>query len=283
MQVRAATTAGASLAASQQQPLVVFVHGLDSSKETWTSVQSELDCPSLAVDLRGHGEADLGDISSFTAENLARDVIRAVDKRSPWILVGHSMGGRVAMRIAAIVAEGADECAGAGLAACVVEDMDLSQRSAPLGDLPPFFSRRFDSWPLARDALVDSGYDPKRVESWKDKRIRENDDESWWSDINPQAQWLARQRVLASDDADNAWDTLAQLQDSLSFSLSLWVADDDQTVCKWDGPGGIHDMKKRLPAANVAKFHNAAHSIHGSQRADFLSHLQAIVDSTSSA
>ena len=100
------------LASSVQQPglpTTVLVHGLDSCKQTWEGVLSELAAlglPAVAVDLRGHGESPhAGD---FRPEALASDVIAATERlglRPPFVLVGHSMGGRVAMRLAAMDAE----------------------------------------------------------------------------------------------------------------------------------------------------------------------------------
>ena len=100
------------LASSVQQPglpTTVLVHGLDSCKQTWEGVLSELAAlglPAVAVDLRGHGESPHA--ADFRPEALASDVIAATERlglRPPFVLVGHSMGGRVAMRLAAMDAE----------------------------------------------------------------------------------------------------------------------------------------------------------------------------------
>ena len=88
-------------------PTTVLVHGLDSSKQTWTGVLSKLheaSVPAVALDQRGHGESPLGDPDAFSTEALARDIIHAVEVihaiQRPWILVGHSMGGKTAMQLA---------------------------------------------------------------------------------------------------------------------------------------------------------------------------------------
>jgi pimeloyl-ACP methyl ester carboxylesterase len=70
----------------------------------------------------------MGDESDFTAQQLALDVRNAVlahGIQKPFVLVGHSMGGRVAMRYAADY--------GDDLAALVIEDMDTSPRTPPSG------------------------------------------------------------------------------------------------------------------------------------------------------
>lgn len=269
-----------SLASSISQPrvpTVVLVHGLDSSKQTWTSVQASLGgLPSLAVDLRGHGDSALGSPAAFSAEALARDVIRCVEEQHgigrPWIIVGHSMGARVAMRVAAIAASTETDMLGA----CILEDMDCVVRAKPEG-APETFERLFESWADARHALVSRGYDEKRVDSWRGARVRELPDGTWWSDVNPEARWLARDRVLASTDGDEAWSTLAGLQDVLPFSIHLWVADDADTVVTWDGPAGIRDLSDRLPAVSVVKFPGSAHSIHNTARPAFVRELVAVV------
>ena len=90
--------------------------------------------PALALDLRGHGESPFGPPDDFGAETLARDVWDAVAAhgvRGPVVLVGHSMGGRVAMRAATLPeASRTERHHGAPpyLGAVVIEDMDLRVR-----------------------------------------------------------------------------------------------------------------------------------------------------------
>eukprot|EP00629_Pelagomonadales_sp_RCC1024_P001064 CAMPEP_0119264688 /NCGR_PEP_ID=MMETSP1329-20130426/3702_1 /TAXON_ID=114041 /ORGANISM="Genus nov. species nov., Strain RCC1024" /LENGTH=299 /DNA_ID=CAMNT_0007264475 /DNA_START=156 /DNA_END=1052 /DNA_ORIENTATION=+ len=264
------------LASSVSQPHIpttVLVHGLDSSKETWKGVLAGLSKagkPALALDLRGHGESPLGDPAAFSLDALARDVVHAVEVQHnvprPWILVGHSMGGRVAMRVADLsVAEAPDR-----LAAVVIEDMDTKPREkwgpADIA-LPPPFERRFPSLEAAKAALLAHYNDPERVESWVNTRVRPLADGSWWSDVNPQAQQLARARVLASNNAAKCWHRLAAA-DTVPFDVHLWVAGPEGTVVDWDGPGGISDMTARLAAATSKEFPDAGHSIHNWGSAD---------------
>lgn len=94
-----------------KRPTVVLVHGLDSSKQTFERTLSALTAkgiPAVALDLRGSGESPLGDPADFSAEALASDVHGAVarlgllDGGGKIVLVGHSMGGRVAMAFGAL-------------------------------------------------------------------------------------------------------------------------------------------------------------------------------------
>ena len=290
----------ASSTQSSQRATAVLVHGLDSSKETWAGVLADLAAagyPAIAYDLRGHGESPLGEPDEFGPAALASDVLAAVHAAgiSRCVLVGHSMGGRIAMRAAAI------EAASAGpstLKAVVIEDMDISPRTAPelsaekrrdvaaWGDSDGAPGRKFASWEQCRAALLPwYDADEARVDSWRGKRVRSHPDKSWWSDINPLARRLAWEHVLASDDGTSAWRELAKRSGSggLPFSVHLWFADQPGSVVK-EGvgeEGGIPDMSGRFPAVRVRKFSGAAHSIHNTARSEFVSALCALVDEVS--
>ena len=94
----------ASTVCQPHLPTTVLVHGLDSSKESWSTVLGTLvsrGYPALALDLRGHGESPFGPPDDFSADALARDVWDAVVAhgiRGPVVLVGHSMGAHTARR-----------------------------------------------------------------------------------------------------------------------------------------------------------------------------------------
>ena len=61
----------ASTISSQNRPTTILIHGLDSSKETWSSILHDLissGYPAVAVDLRGHGESYMGEIDQFSSK-----------------------------------------------------------------------------------------------------------------------------------------------------------------------------------------------------------------------
>jgi pimeloyl-ACP methyl ester carboxylesterase len=78
----------------------LFLHGYACSAEDWTAVADRLPGTHLLVDLPGHGtqstapSAGFGELVDDTAALLAR-------LSRPAVLIGHSMGGMVAMRVAA--------------------------------------------------------------------------------------------------------------------------------------------------------------------------------------
>lgn len=87
-----------------------MLHGGGFSALTWSLFSTELTqsvhCQCLAIDLRGHGDTLCDDETDLSANTLASDVGRLYKKiyefqeAPPIILVGHSMGGAVAVHIA---------------------------------------------------------------------------------------------------------------------------------------------------------------------------------------
>ena len=94
-------------------PVVVFLHGGGFSGLTWALLSQSLsglvECCCIALDQRGHGLTSTEDDLSLTADQLADDVGEVVktvlhgssSSMSPVILVGHSMGGAIAVHAAA--------------------------------------------------------------------------------------------------------------------------------------------------------------------------------------
>jgi len=84
-------------------PVLVLVHGLTSSSATWDPVMSALarGAHVIAPDLLGHGESDKprGDYSLGSFAAGLRDLLEKLGHSSATI-VGHSLGGGVAMQFA---------------------------------------------------------------------------------------------------------------------------------------------------------------------------------------
>ena len=87
------------------RPPIVFVHGAANSAEVWKYWQetvAECGWNSHAVDLRGHGASDPMDLAKTSMHDYADDVrLFAEELRRPPVIIGWSMGGLVAMMVAA--------------------------------------------------------------------------------------------------------------------------------------------------------------------------------------
>jgi pimeloyl-ACP methyl ester carboxylesterase len=81
---------------------VVILHGLLGSARNWTSIGKELGGTHrvFALDLRNHGRSAWAATMSF--DDMAGDVATLIEARGlgPVALIGHSLGGKVAMRLA---------------------------------------------------------------------------------------------------------------------------------------------------------------------------------------
>merc|ERR1719348_1415449 len=85
---------------------VVCLHGGGYSALTWSLVARELTglvtCRVVAIDLRGHGETECSQEGDLSGEQMAQDVASVLtslprDKDGGLVLVGHSMGGALAV------------------------------------------------------------------------------------------------------------------------------------------------------------------------------------------
>ncbi|KAI5953949.1 hypothetical protein CANMA_004788 [Candida margitis] len=94
---------------NKEETPVLFLHGLFGSKLSFNKVGrlfSEVTkVPTFAVDMRNHGESP--HVLPFSNEQMARDVYEFIKERK-WdkcILVGHSMGAKVAMLVSLLYPE----------------------------------------------------------------------------------------------------------------------------------------------------------------------------------
>ncbi|VEN42909.1 unnamed protein product [Callosobruchus maculatus] len=90
-------------------PILLCLHGGGYSGLTWAlftdAVAKTIHCQVKALDLRGHGKTSTNDDLDLSLETMANDVIDVSKKildgsSTPIILLGHSMGGAVAVEVA---------------------------------------------------------------------------------------------------------------------------------------------------------------------------------------
>ena len=81
---------------------LIFLHGLGGSQSTWQVVLGDLveQHRVAAIDLPGHGASDRSAAADYSIAGIAGAVAEAIGKLglSQPILVGHSLGGAVALQ-----------------------------------------------------------------------------------------------------------------------------------------------------------------------------------------
>ncbi len=87
---------------TQDEATVLILHGLFGSKRNWQSIAKHLakQYTVYTLDLRNHGESEHADTMSY--ESMAADVFQFISDNNlqQLAIVGHSMGGKVAMTMA---------------------------------------------------------------------------------------------------------------------------------------------------------------------------------------
>ncbi len=86
-------------------PRIVALHGLGQLGAAWSAFASAVDrrAEVVAIDLRGHGDSDDDPSGGYLLATFVRDVVELLESTSPEppVLIGHSLGGRIALEIAA--------------------------------------------------------------------------------------------------------------------------------------------------------------------------------------
>lgn len=257
----------------------------------------------VAVDQRGCGKSPLGDADRFSPDALVDDLHALVSSHPlflrdsddvdssgnpgvrPFVLVGHSMGGRVAMSFAARHPE--------MVAALVIEDMDIRKRSLSTSHVQSqdraatvAFDRNLKGLSTPEqivEAFGDEGYPPSQVEKWlSEGRVEPVDGAGggYYSQVNPAFRLLCYEQFFESDHGEDTWKKLATMKPP--FPIHLMIADPTLTVCD-DASVSVMDdamgatLSLPPPRWNILRYPGATHSIHNSRAEEFLADLRAII------
>ncbi len=98
-------TSLSSLHWGDEEPSFVFLHGGGQNAHTWDAVALLLDQPMVAIDLPGHGHSDWREDKAYWPFTNAASIANVLDQMplsAPVALVGMSLGGLTAIRLAAL-------------------------------------------------------------------------------------------------------------------------------------------------------------------------------------
>ena len=243
-------------------PPLIVLHGLFGSARNWTSVARRLAARHrvYALDLRNHGDSPWADDMAYRA--MAGDVVAFIDGQGldRAALLGHSMGGKVAM--AAALGHGPR------VARLIVVDI------APV-DYPPAFTshvqamqgidlaaigRRGDADGLLRDAIPEA---PVRGFLLQNLVARDG-----------AFDWRLNLAVLAAE-MDRIMGFPADLPDEGYGGPTLFLGGARSPYID----SGHHGLIRRLfPAADIAEIADAGHWVHADQPESFTTAVGDFLD-----
>jgi esterase len=142
-------------------PPVIVLHGLLGSARNWTAIAKRLAAANhrvYALDLRNHGGSPWADDTGYAA--MAEDVRRLMDRRglAEAAVVGHSMGGKVAMVLALEHGERVERLVAVDIAPAAYAGGTFLSYIRPMRAIDPSgVSRRGEVDERLREAVPDSG------------------------------------------------------------------------------------------------------------------------------
>ena len=245
---------------------IVFLHGLFGRGKNFTSIAKGLEpeCTSLLVDLPNHGQSPWTEEFDYVemADAVAEELVAFGAGESPVGVVGHSMGGKVAMMLALRHPQLVDRL--------VVEDISPvgradSSRDAGSGfshllntlralDLSSVGSRSEADETLAADIPDD------RVRGFLLQNLRPGDDGYYWE---PNLYLLCRSLSRIGEFPDTDGKTYDR--------LVLWVAGEKSDYIR---PEHTPAMRELFPRMLKVTIKGAGHWIHSEKPREFLAALR---------
>lgn len=258
-------------------PVIVLVHGLDSSSSTWSDIARELSRTYQVIlyDQRGHGSTDKEgtDYSSYT---MAEDLARLLDgySISSAHLIGHSMGGRTVLRFSELFPD--------RVKSVVVEDMDIilkANRSANQIEknriLASHIEQRIQGRKFKSKVELQAFLEPYfgyNAEYLAKSKSTLGLDGYYHLAIHPEVSLMYRYQPYTE-----------VMGDSLRrFTAPLLFIRADQTV-DWSAMSdeGTRQIQAIRPDANVVTIKGSRHSVHKTHPVEFLTQISDFLANSS--
>ncbi|WP_233191557.1 2-succinyl-6-hydroxy-2,4-cyclohexadiene-1-carboxylate synthase [Sporosarcina sp. P18a] len=252
---------------NKQLPTIVMLHGFTGSTATWQQTIEVLavDYHIVAVDLIGHGKTEAPETSTrYKMEEQVKDLYEILQKleiKQP-ILLGYSMGGRVALGYTATYPE-------------KVTGLILESSSPGLCTTEQQIARRTADSKLA-DRIEQQGM-IEFVDFWQEiplfhsqKKLSESQQQAVRSErLDQRPTGLANSlRGIGTGSQPSYWQTLEQL----SLPVLLITGSEDEkfeTIAQ--------EMLKRLPNARHETIKDAGHAIHVEKPQQFATMIKSFL------
>lgn len=246
-------------------PRIAFLHGLFGQGRNWTQIAKAL-APQFRctlLDLPNHGRSSwtkslsYGDMAEVVSAHL-----RSIDTE-PWIVLGHSMGGKVAMLLALRRPELVDRLIVVDISPVdyhglsSFDDYVTGMRSMPLDRL----RSRADA-----DAFARSWVDDPAVRAFLLQNLRRSDD-GW--------HWAANLDLIATSLGQlGGWPVDEMPERAVYTGPVLWVAGGESGYVK---PDYAEPMRKLFPHTRLVTLKGSGHWPHSQLPDVFLSTIRPFV------
>lgn len=246
-------------------PRVAFCHGLFGQGRNWTQIAkgiTDLARPTL-LDMPNHGRSPWTDRFDYVeAADIVADTLLEIDDTAPWVVVGHSMGGKIAMLLALRRPELVDRL-------CVVDVSPVGYREGREFETYVAGMRAMDLDAIetredADAALVAAAPDPG-VRAFLLQNLR-RDGDGW--------RWQMNLDVLGdSIDLLRGWPVEA-VEGRRYDGTTVWVAGEQSGYVRDE----LHPaMRSYFPSARLVTVKGAGHWVHSQQPEVFLATLRALL------
>jgi len=243
-------------------PRIAFCHGLFGQGRNWLQIARAVAGPdedqarALLVDLPDHGRSPWTDHFSLQAYAAAVGAqLRAVAPGERWTLVGHSLGGKVAMILALSQPDLVERLAVVDIAprrypshGWVLDYAD-SLRALPLATLPDRASA---------DALLAESIPEPAVRAFLLQNLRRGRDHAW--------RWQANLDVLAGDGSGSGGVGDWPEGDATAYrpfrGRVVWLAGADSPYVT---EADVEPMRRLFPFVRLVVVKDAGHWVHSDQ------------------
>lgn len=254
---------------------ILILHGLYGSSDNWMSIAKQLSSNFrvIAVDQRNHGHSPHS--STHTYKDLTDDLLEFVDRLNleQFHLLGHSMGGRVAMLFQSLYSS--------------------RVKSLIVVDVAPWPYTRHDHWFLSSivehetiinamlnlplqsinsrqdaDELLGVTIKPERLRQFLLKNLRRNADNQFYWSLNLPILAESLDSMLLGVDIDKTKTKDVNV---------LFVKGEESNYIPKDKVDVIYQY---YPRANVVSIQNAGHWVHAEQPNVFMSKLLGFLENS---
>lgn len=255
-----------SSTSGEKGPRVAFCHGLFGQGRNFTQIAKGLSdiCRPTLLDMPDHGRSPWTERFDYVeAAGLVARSLREIDPDEPWVLVGHSMGGKIAMVLALTEPDLVDRLAVVDISPATTDS--FTEFETYIAGMQAMDLDTIESRADADEALQEAAPNPG-VRGFLLQNLR-RDGEGW--------RWQPNIELLGRDIAAiGGWpaDAVSQLPPFegpvlwLSGERSPYVAEDNDA-----------EMRRLFPRVRHVRVKDAAHWVHSEQPEVTTQALRALI------